>query len=283
MYVPLSFGLWSIERQSWYRPFGREVIRVSGPDSLTFLQSMLTQDLAGLEIDSGVHALFLDTRGHLAADLFVYREREDSVLLLVEGGAASETISRLKRFLIRTDAVIEHCTDVQLVVVGQDRASSAGPGAVTIANIRWDMGGVTLLLDAASETPSGNEISPMEWEWIRIQSRVPRWGDDLDESVLPHEAWLDQDAISFTKGCFLGQEVVCRIDTRGRSTRFLRVVNSERRLEVGDEISNDGKVLGTITSVAQSDGGYCALAFLHHSVEPNVTLESPRGKVSISQ
>lgn len=276
MNAPVVTPPWSHDEAEWYRPIGRQAIRLTGKDSISFLQSMLSQDLTSLAISDGRHALLLDAKGHLNADLFVYREADTAVLLLVEGNAAEETISRLQRFLIRTDAQFRVDEDVRFFVVHGASSAEEERSGISIESIRWDLGGTTRMVEQSEATPLGRELSFEEWERARIQSRIARWGTDLDESVLPHEAWLDGDAISFTKGCFLGQEVVCRIDSRGRSTRFLRVLSSDHELHVGEEIVRGGTVLGRVTSVTQTNEGYCALAFVHRSSE-SVADESTAG------
>ena len=104
-------------------------------------------------------------------------------------------------------------------------------------------------------------------ERARIAAGVPKLGAELDDSVIPQEAFLERDAVSFTKGCFVGQELVCRIDTRGHVNRFLRHLVPEEDavlLPVGAEIVVDGKVVGTITSSAPG----IALGFIRREVEP---------------
>ena len=104
-------------------------------------------------------------------------------------------------------------------------------------------------------------------EATRIAAGVPRLGADLDDSVIPQEAFLEVDAVSFTKGCFIGQELVCRIDSRGHVNRFLRHVvpdDASVTLPVGAEIVLNEKVVGTITSTAPG----VAMGFVRREVEP---------------
>jgi folate-binding protein YgfZ len=107
---------------------------------------------------------------------------------------------------------------------------------------------------------------------VRIAAGVPRMGSDLDDSVIPQEAFLERDAVSFTKGCFVGQELVCRIDTRGHVNRFLRHIVPEDRdaqLPLGAQITVDGKAVGTITSSAPG----IALGYVRREVEPPTDAE----------
>jgi folate-binding protein YgfZ len=105
------------------------------------------------------------------------------------------------------------------------------------------------------------------YERARIVAGVPRLGLDLDESTIPQEAGLDQDSVSFTKGCFLGQELVARIDSRGHVNRLLRRIEPRDEqvvLERGAPIEVDGKEVGAVTSAAPG----VALGYVRHEVEP---------------
>jgi folate-binding protein YgfZ len=106
------------------------------------------------------------------------------------------------------------------------------------------------------------------YERARIEAGVPRMGVDIDERTIPQEAGLERDAVSFTKGCFVGQELVCRIDTRGHVNRFLRRVRGTG-LRAGAEVRLDGRAVGHVTSAA----GEVALAMLRREAEPGARVE----------
>jgi folate-binding protein YgfZ len=108
--------------------------------------------------------------------------------------------------------------------------------------------------------------SDAEYEAARIAAGVPRLGRDIDERTIPQEAFLEIDAVSFTKGCFVGQELVCRIDTRGHVNRYLRRIHAEAdiSLPVGAEVLVGDRVVGNVTSAAGSD----ALAMVRREIEP---------------
>ena len=112
----------------------------------------------------------------------------------------------------------------------------------------------------------------------RVEAGSPRQGYDIDESTIAQEAFLERDAVSFTKGCFLGQELVCRIDSRGNVTRLLRRLRSDAPLARGAEVVADGKGVGTVTSVA----GNVALATIRRVIEPgtDVVVRIPAGDVT---
>ena len=126
------------------------------------------------------------------------------------------------------------------------------------------VGLVTAWLDGAG-VPVG---SPAEREVWRVAAGIARQDVDLDDGVIPQEAFLEIDAVSFTKGCFLGQELVCRIDSRGHVNRFLRRLRLDAPVRVGDEIRHEDRAVGTITSVAEGPDGVVALGFLRREVEP---------------
>jgi len=109
------------------------------------------------------------------------------------------------------------------------------------------------------------------YERARIEAGVPRQGVDTDERTIPQEAGLERFAVSFTKGCFVGQELVCRIDTRGhvnRNLRRLRASSGSGSLAVGAGVSLDGREVGAVTSTA----GDVALAMLRREVEPGASV-----------
>jgi len=123
---------------------------------------------------------------------------------------------------------------------------------------------VDITIDPA---PPVDDATAVAEERTRIAAGIPRLGVDLDDSVIPQEAFLERDAVSFTKGCFVGQELVCRIDARGHVNRFLRHLvpdDPEAELPVGTEITVGEKVVGAVTSSAPG----VALGYVRREVEP---------------
>ncbi len=267
----------------WWIPDDREVISVSGPDAGDFLQRMLTQDISTCAVGDGIHAALLEPRGHLVADLFLFRVEQQRYWLLSQGNAGDEVRDGLQRFLIRTDAKIELMQSLALLVTAPTGFADGDIGGVPITGIRWDLGGITWVQEHPGNRPScGVQLSNLDWARARISRGVGIWGRDLDTSVLPHEAGLERDAISFTKGCFLGQEVVCRIDARGRVTRTLRVCQSDQALHPGMELGVDGKTKLTITSsVQQESGRWIALGWVHHEVPVGTVLSNGSIEVTV--
>jgi folate-binding protein YgfZ len=257
----------------------RDVVRVAGPDAVTYLQGQLSQDVVGLAAGSSAWSFLLQPTGKVDAWLRVTRVADDEVVLDVEGGHGSAVVARLRRFLLRTKADIDSL-DLGCVAL-------RGPGAVGAATrVRaelrvpagWPGGeGVDLFGAGAGEVPAGAVSADLAaYESLRIRSGVPAMGAELTEATLPAEAGrhVIDASVSFTKGCFTGQELVARIDSRGgnvpRSVRGLDVP-SDITLTPGAPVLVDGAEAGHVTSVApRPGGGSVALAVLARRVVPPV-------------
>ena len=132
--------------------------------------------------------------------------------------------------------------------------------------------GVEIVGDAPAATlETVSEAPASAYEALRVECGIPEQGAELDDSIIAQEAGLEVGAVSFTKGCFVGQELVCRIDSRGHVNRLLRgiVLAGADRPEPGASITVDGKVVGAVTSVARSPRhGVVALGLVRREVEP---------------
>jgi folate-binding protein YgfZ len=232
----------------------RGYVRVAGPEAADFLERMLSNEVASLGVGSACQALLLTPKGRIIAPLRVVRESEEAFLLITEAelaGAVSGALVRA-RFAARCEIS---------VVALRGYLHLADPGR----GVRVDDYGVD-----AWETWEEDELDAAEaseLEPLRIGAGIPVWGKELDESVLPAEAGLDETHISFTKGCYPGQEPVARLHYRGHPNRRLR------RLKVpaakpGDEIELDGKVVGRVTSAVPGK----ALGYVRREVPDDAVL-----------
>ena len=257
----------------------RDVVAVWGPDATTFLQSLLSQDLDPVGVGASTHALLLEPRGKLVVDMRVAHVEADEWWCVCEAGLGSVLAAGLKRFRIRVKVDIEDRSDDVAAVAlrGPDALEIqakvlSGAGAIVVG-VDWrDAPGIEVLGEASAiETVGGElvlagaiEITGDAYEAMRIEAGIPRQGYDIDETTIAQEAYLDRDAVSFTKGCFLGQELVCRIDTRGRVNRLLRRLRADAPLERGATVVAGDKEVGTVTSAV----GSVALAVIRHEVQP---------------
>jgi tRNA-modifying protein YgfZ len=212
----------------------RDVLQVSGPDAESFLQGQLSQDITSLAPTQSAWSFVLQPQGKVDALVRVTRINGDGWLLDVDAGYGEAVAARLNRFKLRVKADIE---PVAWAAVG-DRLGPAFP------------------------VPAGADE-----ERTRIELGWPRMGAELTEKTIPAETGIVDRTVSFTKGCFTGQELVARIDSRGGNVpRHLRGVRlAAAGAPAGAELVDDGgKVVGTITSVVED----VAFAYVARDVEP---------------
>ena len=249
----------------------RDLVVVSGPDATSFLQSLVSQDLDPVQVGDAVHTLLLQPQGKLLVDFYALRSDDDMWSLLCEGGYGDTLAEGLQRFKIRVKADIDQVATSALAVRGI-RPESRNVHLVPVTwnlSPSFDVFGAAAAVDAVSAGLDVPLIDDAAYERARIEAGVPRQGFDIDERTIPQEAGLELDAVSFTKGCFLGQELVCRIDTRGHVNRVLRRVRAvDSTLERGATVVQGDKEVGEITSSA----GDVALAMLRREVEPGATV-----------
>jgi tRNA-modifying protein YgfZ len=206
----------------------RSFVRVAGPDAEDYLQRMLSNDVTRDEV---VDALLLTPRSRLIAPLRVWRRGKDDFLLLTEPELGEVVRANLLRSRFAAKCEIELEQHTSALVFGE------------AAGIPGELPGTVEVLDSDAEPT----VEPAELERARIEAGVPAWGKELDDSILPAEAGLDDTHVSFTKGCFPGQEPIARLRHRGHVNRRLRVLEVEAA-RPGDDVLHDGKIVGRVTS-----------------------------------
>jgi folate-binding protein YgfZ len=270
----------------------RGLVVVSGLDATSFLQSLVSQDLDPIADGDGAHSLMLTPQGKLDVEFRILRVG-DAWWLDTEADYGPRLAESLTRFRIRVKVEIEDRTSstgllsilgASPVDVPKSEYAHVAHGALLAVRTTWegtpgvDLVGPTAEVAAALETvdPSIVRWDEEEFEAFRIGAGVPRLGIDIDDSLIPQEAFLDQDAVSFTKGCFVGQELVCRIDTRGHVNRYLRRLRIEGDVPpVGATIVDGDKEVGRVTSVASiaAENRTVALAMVRREIEPPTTVD----------
>jgi tRNA-modifying protein YgfZ len=213
----------------------RAFVRVAGADARDYLQRMVSNDVDALAVGDSCPALLLTAKARLIAPLVVWRRGEDDYLLLTEPELGEPVRSHLTRMRLRAQCEIEAEEHESKLVFGGEGIATDFPGAVEV-------------LDAGLEPT----LTPDELELRRIEAGVPRWGRELDDAILPAEAGLDETHISFSKGCYPGQEPIARLHYRGHVNRKLQVV------ELDDETS----VERVTSSARRPDGSVVALAYV---------------------
>lgn len=266
----------------------RHLVWVRGADAITFLDGQVSQDLAGMEPDSVARSFLLEPRGKIVALMWVLRG-ESEVGLIIDAGRTAAVVDALERFRFRVDATLE--APLPLVELWGPETEAAlgrlGLGGVvgwgriddvTLARLpsRSPVAAVAGIdpagLDAAGVVRAGTIAATT----VRIEAGEPISGVDIDETTIPQETGLVDEAVSFTKGCFLGQELVARIDSRGRVNRHLRgVVMTENLIPpVGATVEHAGADMGRLTSVGESlrVGAPIAMALLRRELEPEASV-----------
>ena len=250
------------------------VLEVSGKDRARFINGMCTNDIKGLKPEKGRMAALVTRQGKMVI-VGIFRATNSALLFTVDRTRLQPTIDHLSKFIVTDDVVLKdaglnvlylhgprasdilaigdlgdfnHCEEPEGVIVSPNR---------TLAETGHDLLVPADKVKAVCDriTAGGGLPRPAEeLEALRIASGFPRWGVDMDENLLPMEAGLDDVAISYSKGCYIGQEVIQRIKTYSESPRLLVSLALEGRdaTAAGTEVLADGKAVGKITSVAGS-------------------------------
>ncbi len=290
-----------------FRLAARALLEVRGSDRVRFLQGQLTNDVAKLDAsasDAGCYALVLTREGRIVADFHVIA-RPDAFLLETDAAAAPAAIARLEKFVIADDVqivdrsaafarfAVEGPRAPELVAAAAGAALRIAPDGAAVAQIGgapavvvaagWS-GEAALQILVASEHAAAVEAAlrvaggacgaivagEAALEVMRVEAGEPRYGAEMGEHTLPAELHLVDRAISFTKGCYTGQEVVARMQSRGRVGHLLVGValEGEALPAAGAAIASGGARVGELTSVARSpNAGAIALGFVRRGFD----------------
>jgi folate-binding protein YgfZ len=215
---------------------------------------MVSNDVEAVAPGGGTYALLLTPKARVIADLEVFRTGDDLVLACPPETAA-DVLDTLVRARFRKKVALEPAE--YALVWGE------APGA--LAQLETPVGPERLL----SEPPANGAGSAQEWELARIEAGLPRFGHEFDGDSMPAEACLEARAISFTKGCYPGQEPVARLHYRGHANRGVRGVRFDGGLaSPGAEVVVDGAIVGRVTSAVESPRfGPIGLAVLRREVD----------------
>jgi len=299
----MSEGYWALrESAAWFDLSARGRIRAAGADRARFLHAMSTNHIQQLRAGEGCYAFFLNAQGRIQADAYVLCF-PDYFLLDTEPETRERLVAHLDRFIIADDVTLEDlsealsCIAIEGPGAGDALAKLGAPAPGNpYAHVPWAEGFVAQLsatgavgyrifgpaarkpalvaelrLAGIPEADAGAVLA------ARLEYGKPRYGDDLSEATLPHESG-QMHAVHFSKGCYLGQEIVERVRSRGRVNRML----SRLRIEAvqpparGAKVWSGDKEAGEITSSAYSPAMECVLAYAFLRVEairPGATFE----------
>jgi folate-binding protein YgfZ len=270
----------------------RARITVTGAEGAEFLQGQLTNDIEGLEPGGGCYAVLLDRKGKIRADMRVLRLAPDHLLIETEAASGTLVLAHLEMYKIGRDAqVMETSADDELLSLIGPQSEEVIGGVplrpehthreIALAGVQCRAvgtnGGVDLLVPAdsveavrdalleAGAEPIGVEAA----EIARVEAGRPRVGYEIGPQTMPQEAGINERAVSFTKGCYIGQETVARLHYKGKPNRHLRLLAPERPVALGDPVTVEGREVGTIgTAVLSPARGPLALAILRREAEP---------------
>jgi hypothetical protein len=242
-----------------------DLVWFAGADAVRFLNDLISQEIADMEPGSVRRSLLLTPQGKLDHILWVLGGG-DEIGLVVDEGRGEDLAATLGRYRIRVDVEIEPSTEDRWLVVGPFGPESgrwSGDQDALTADLSWPGVERTLVVGVRPDLPS---MRVDEYEMLRIEAGEPLMGVDVTDSTIPQGTGLVGPSISFDKGCFLGQELVARLDSRGgRVNHHLRILRFEGVAAVaGEMVSKDGEPVGTMSSSA----GEVGLALLRRGVEP---------------
>lgn len=251
----------------------RDVVSAVGPEAEGYLQGQISQDVLALAAGESAWSLILQPQGKVDAWFRITRVSSDEFLLDVDAGFGDQLLARLKRFKLRTKVELELATWDWAAIREHAEPTNAPDTPIAAAPAGGQVG--LDLIGPNMSTPIAESMSASEFERLRILAGVPAMGSELDESTIPAEARIVDQSVSFTKGCYTGQELVARVDSRGDNTpRKLRIVTAESgTATVGAELTYDGAAAGVVTSVAPDGEGFVALAYIKRSALDATSLE----------
>jgi tRNA-modifying protein YgfZ len=275
---------------------GHGLLVVSGPEAAEYLQGQLTNDVEALEPGGGAYAALLDRKGHMQAEMRVLRAgAEPDLWLDLEPEGIEAARRHLGMYKIGREVEVADGSEERLLL------SLIGPRAVELAGSAAlpenacetvTLGGAECLAIGTADgvdllVPSGErervrdallaagavEVSPEAAEIVRIEAGRPRFGAEMGSETMPAEAGIVERAVSFTKGCYIGQETVARLHYKGKPNRHLRGLRFSAPALPGETLRLDEKQVGTVGSAAVSPAlGPIGLAILRREAEPGATL-----------
>jgi len=275
----------------------RRLLACRGPDAVSYVHDQLTNDIESLEPGQGCYAALLDRKAHMQADLRVLRISGDELLLDCEQAGRDALGVHLGTYRVGREVEFENLADSHAVlsVVGPAAASATGigplapehahrevvTGGATARAVATDVG-LDLIcsradLEAIRSTLAEAGVESVDAaaaEIVRVESGRPKFGLDMTTATIPQEAGINERAVNFTKGCYIGQETVARLHYRGKPNRHLRGLRLSEPVEAGAPVRLGERELGTIgTAVLSPAHGPIALAILRREAEPGATVE----------
>lgn len=248
-------------------------IRVLGDDARSWLNGQCTNDVRQVGSEAPVYALVVSLKGRILADAWVRADSDEDITMVTPRSAVPKLLEYLDQFIIMEDVELSAREDFQVLTVQGAKAAEVVDAAEvrTLARYECDRlgaGGIDLWVDpadaegaldalsAAAEQQGGGRLDDEGWRAAHVAQGVPAFGREFGEDTYPQEAGLKARAVSFDKGCYQGQEVVCMLENRGQLKRRLVQLGGEKPVNAGDELKDaEGKRVGKVTTGFVTEGG----------------------------
>jgi tRNA-modifying protein YgfZ len=276
----------------------RGMLVVRGAEAADYLESQLTNEIESLAPGEGCYAALLDRKGHMQADLRVLRLAPDELWLDTERVAAERLRRHLDMYRVGRDATLEDVSADRAIisVIGAAAAEVAGAGPLAPEHAHRELGsgrravatdlGVDLIVPASGAEAAQSalleagavEVSEAAAEILRVESGRPRYGAEMTEATIPAEAGINERAVSFTKGCYIGQETVARLHYKGKPNRHLRGLRLSSPAARGDAIRLGEREVGVVgTACISPVHGPIGLAIVRREAAPGDRVEVGEG------
>ena len=249
----------------------RTKLRVTGADRVRFLNGQTTNDVRKAGAEATQESCVLNAKGHLDAHVFLSATPND-IWIDADQELRELLQTRLERYVIADDVKIEDVTDqFALFHVLADSEPKISDAKFCVRSRRlgidgWDLWVETPRVEATKSARAANyrAMDDSEWEVLRIENGIPRWGRELTREIIPPEANLAARAIDYEKGCYTGQEVISRMKMSGQTRQRLCGLVSETALAPGMELHAGTKVVGRVSSAVFSErmNSHIALAMI---------------------
>lgn len=279
-------------------------IRVTGTDRLDFVQGQVAQNIKALPIPGGARSMILNVKGQIEFDVRIYR-RQDDIYLQTAVDLSDAVMARLQKYIVFDDVKLENISDqIRVLHLSGENASELIPnsdfssgtqlletdfGTLLISEVNrgngtgFDLHILSSKLDAllqAITTSGANELELAQLEQRRVASGLANAHTDGFTGMLPQECGL-LEGVSFKKGCYVGQEIMARLDARGHSHKTLVRIKFEHKLKTGTPVISDGREVGQLGHVVPFETGFTALAVIRIDALEKPNLEAGGLKLEV--
>ena len=246
----------------------KDFLRVSGTEAESYLQGQLSQDIEGMSDGEARFTFLLQPSGKVDAWLRITRQAQNDYLLDVDKNYGELVLARLKRFLLRTDCRVEILNYFLYTEIGNSRNENDFVDCIAIPYSWFGFEFTDYIFKSDSFSEGFTLIDDQVWTEVRIKAGIPEMGKEIDTSTIPASLGIADFSVSFTKGCYTGQELVARMDSRkgGTPYRLVKISGISGITASQGVLLNNGEEIGTITSEIVIDNDFFALGFLKRGV-----------------